>query len=357
MSLTSIPKTLSWLERLATPLAVDDYVEMINPLWSRRAINARVVSITRQTREATTIRLQPGRRWTGFRPGQFVRVSLPVNGIRQTRCYSICSATDAVNDCFAITVKAVAEGRVSPHLNSGVKLGDVVEISEAEGAFTWGATLPEKALFISAGSGITPLMGMAREAARCGTLPNLVWLHYAPAASELIFADALAQLQHDHPQLHLQVIFTRLDGEHFSGRALRRRCPDWQDRSAWACGPGALLDAAEALWAATPAQPLITERFQAKAMTLGDPATGGTLTFSGSGHQAEADGTTSILDAAEAAGLSPRYGCRMGICHGCTVSLKSGQVRDLRTGKAFGEEGDLIQICVCAPVGDVDVAL
>jgi stearoyl-CoA 9-desaturase NADPH oxidoreductase len=356
MNLISKPQTLHWLHRLATPLVPDDYLELVNPLWSTRSINARVISTIRQTNEATTVRLQPSHRWSGFRAGQYVRVSLSVNGIRQTRCYSICSAAGEVNNCFDITVKAIADGRVSQHVNHGLKVGDVVEISEAEGVFTWGATMPDKALFISAGSGITPVMGMAREAARNGTMPNLVWLHYAPAASELIFADALAELQQAHPQLNLQIIYTRLDGEHFSAKTLSQRCPDWQDRSAWACGPGAMLDAAEALWGKAVAQPLITERFQAKTVTLGE-LTGGTLTFASNGHCTEVDGKTSILETAEAAGLSPKYGCRMGICHGCTVSLKAGQVRDLRTGKCFGEEGDLIQICVCAPAGDVEVAL
>lgn len=356
MKLLSNPRTLQWLHRLATPLVPDDYVELVNPLWSTRAINARVVSTTRQTADATTVRLQPSHRWTGFKPGQYVRVSLSVNGIRQTRCYSICSAAGEVNNCFEITVKAIADGRVSQHVNRALKVGDVVEISDARGAFTWGAKMPEKALFISAGSGITPVMGMAREAARNGVMPNLVWLHYAPASSEVIFAEALATLQHDHPQLDLQIIYTRLDGEHFSETTLARRCPDWQERSAWACGPGAMLDAAEALWGQTPAQPLITERFQAKTVTLGD-LTSGTLRFAATGHQVEIDGKTSILETAEAAGLTPQYGCRMGICHGCTVKLKAGQVRDLRTGKCFGEEDDLIQICVCAPAGDVEVAL
>lgn len=358
MNLNTSPRALQWLHRLATPLVPDDYLELVNPQWSTRALNARVVSLKPQPGGATTITLQPPARWSGFRAGQFVNVSLSVDGIRQTRCYSICSAPNQVNNCFDITVKALEGGRVSNQVNRQLRVNDVVEISEAQGDFTWGDGLPEKALFISAGSGITPLMGMAQEAAANGALPDLVWLHYAPDADQVIFADALDDLKARYPQLNLQIIFTRASGEHFSATALMQRCPDWRHRSAWACGPGVMLDAATALWEKAPdAQALTIERFQPKVAKLGDLAAGGRLAFASTGCSVESDGKTSILETAEAAGLTPKYGCRMGICHGCTVKLKAGQVRDLRTGKQFGEEDDLIQICVCAPAGDVEIAL
>lgn len=357
MNLNTAPRALQWFHRLATPLVPDDYLELVNPQWSSRALNARVVALQPQPGGATTVTLQPPPRWGGFRAGQFVNVSLSVAGIRQTRCYSICSAPGKVNNRFDITVKAIEGGRVSNQVNTQLRVDDVVEISEAQGDFTWGDPLPERALFISAGSGITPLMGMAQEAAAAGVLPNLVWLHYAPAADEVMFSEALDALKARHPQLDLQIIHTRASGEHFSATALMRRCPDWRLRRAWACGPGVMLDAAVSLWSeVADAQALTIERFQPKVATLADLA-GGKLAFANTGCIVESDGKTSILEAAEAAGLTPKYGCRMGICHGCTVRLKAGQVRDLRTGKQFGEEDDLIQICVCAPAGDVELAL
>lgn len=358
MNLNPSPRALNWLHRLATPLVPDDYLELVNPQWSTRALNARVISLKKQPGGATTVTLQPPARWRGFKAGQFVNVSLSVNGIRQTRCYSICSAPGSVNNRFDITVKMIDSGRVSNHVNRQLRVGDLVEISHAQGEFTWGGALPQKALFISAGSGITPLMGMALEAAASGFVPDLVWLHYAPEAGQVIFAEKLADLRAQIPQLNLQVIVTRDTGEHFSGAALMQRCPDWRQRSTWACGPGAMLDEAVALWEKVPdAKALTIERFQPKVAKLADLARGGQLDFAGAGCSVASDGNISILEAAEAAGLSPKYGCRMGICHGCTVALKAGQVRDLRTGQVFGEEDDLIQICVCAPAGDVAVAL
>lgn len=358
MALDTAPALpLRLLSRLATPLLPDDYLELINPLWSQRSLKARVVAVERETAEATTITLQPPSRWPGHRAGQYVRIGIAVNGVRHSRCYSISSAPASVNGSFQITVKAIADGRVSQQLHRGLQVGEVIDISPAEGAFCWPAVMPAQALFISAGSGITPMMSLALDAAARGQLPHLTWLHYAPTRADVIFGKQLQALAAAHPQIDLQILLTREGDPHFSAAELGRRCPDWARRPTWSCGPAALLDAVEALWADTPsAAPLTVERFRAK-VTAGSDAEGGTVRFLKSGGCVGSDGRRNLLETAEDAGLLPAHGCRMGICHGCTVKLKSGQVRDLRSGQVFGEEDDLIQICVCAPAGDIDIEL
>ena len=100
-----------------------------------------------------------------------------------------------------------------------------------------------------------------------------------------------------------------------------------------------------------------TERFCAQVAAAPKEITAGTVRFSTSKVEAKSDGMINLVRLAEDHGLNPAHGCRMGICHGCTVKLKSGQVRDLRDGRVYGEEDDLIQICVCAPAGDVAIEL
>lgn len=358
MALDTAPALpLRLLSRLASPLLPDDYLELVNPLWSQRSLKARVVAIHRETAEATTLTLQPPSRWQGHRAGQYVRIGIAVEGVRHSRCYSISSAPSEVNGRFQITVKAIADGRVSQHLHQRLQIGEILDISPAEGDFCWPTQAPTQALFISAGSGITPVMSLALDAARRGALPRLTWLHYAPTRADVIFGEALQALAAAHPQIDLHVLCTREGDAHFSATELARRCPDWRSRPTWSCGPSALLDAVEALWAATPtAATLTVERFRAKTMPVGD-AKGGAVRFLKTGGCVSSDGRENLLETAEAAGLLPAHGCRMGICHGCTVKLKAGQVRDLRSGQVFGEEDDLIQICVCAPAGDIDIEL
>ena len=92
------------------------------------------------------------------------------------------------------------------------------------------------------------------------------------------------------------------------------------------------------------------ERF---SLALGDSGSeGGTITFLNSGKKIEVDGATTLLDAGEQAGVGMPYGCRMGICHTCTVTLVSGTIRDLRNGDEYGQPNEQVQTCVTAAVGD-----
>ena len=349
--------------RLATPLVADDYVELINPLWVRDSQRARVEAVTAETADAATITLQPGPRWAGHKAGQFARIAVNVDGVRHQRTYSISSAPERADGRITLTVKAIDEGRVSNHLVHAIKAGTVIELGEAGGEFVWPADTSKGLLLIAAGSGITPIMSQLRSAAARNAMPVTTLLYYSPTPDETIFGQELKAMTAAHPSLTVHFVHTRVASDaalrgHFASAHLNAACPDWASRATLACGPAAMLEAVETLWARSgKAAQLTTERFLAKLAPVAEGACGGTLSFATSGGECSSDGKTSMLETAEAAGLAPAHGCRMGICHGCTVKLKSGQVRDLRDGRVFGEEDDLIQICVCAPAGDVTVEL
>ena len=114
-----------------------------------------------------------------------------------------------------------------------------------------------------------------------------------------------------------------------------------------------------ALWddpATGASAPLHVERFSPAVAEVTERVAG-TLTFTTSGTSVASDGTTTVLDLAESAGLTPLSGCRMGVCRRCVVPLSSGTVRDLRDGWTECEPGTHVQICVTAPVGDVDIEI
>jgi ferredoxin len=100
------------------------------------------------------------------------------------------------------------------------------------------------------------------------------------------------------------------------------------------------------------------ERFQPK-LGLGEGATGegGTIRFCKSGRGATSDGSMPILVAGEAEGLELPFGCREGICHTCVGELISGRVRDLRNGKVYGQEGEMVRTCINAPEGPIEIDL
>ena len=325
---------------LTTPLLPEDYVGLVNPLWSTTALRGRVVEVRPETERATTLRIRPGRGWAGHRAGQYVRVGVDVDGVRHWRTYSLTSAERADRD-LSITVQALDGGVVSPHLARRTPVGTIVHLEAAEGDFVLPAPVAAPLLMITAGSGITPVMGMLRTLAERGPLPDLVLLHSAPSAADVIFRDELRALG-------ARVVLRHTGTEGRLDLAdLDTLCPDWRDREAYVCGPSGLLDAAEAHWAEHPDR-LHLERFTPPARSTG--GTGGTVHY-GDVDAVEVAADTSLLEAGEAAGVLLPSGCRMGICFGCVLPLREGQVRDLRSGEVHGEPGDLIQTCISGASG------
>ena len=344
----------------ASPLRTSHYLELVNPLWTTHKLQARVVGVWDETANARTLILRPGRGWRRHRAGQHVRIGVAIGGMHHTRTYSIASPPERPDDCITITVKAAAGGRVSQHLVRRVSPGEHLPLGLPQGDFTLPEAAPSRPLFITAGSGITPIMSMLRSWALRGALPNIVHLHYAPHPLDVIFGKELERLAGDHPRYTLAIVHTREQSahRHFTAQQLGEVCPDWRERDAYACGPQGLLAAVEAHWrrAGIPRR-LHVERFHAPWAPLPSDVAAGRVHFAKSGVEVATDGRTNLLRVAEDAGLNPPHGCRMGICHSCDARLVSGCVRDLRSGAVVQEPGGNVQLCVSAAAGDVALEL
>jgi stearoyl-CoA 9-desaturase NADPH oxidoreductase len=332
-------------ELAATPLAPTDYLDLLDPLRSRTDLRARIVSVTPETAGASTVTLRPGRAWRGHRPGQFVRVGVDVDGVRHWRSYSLTSSPDRADGLLTITVQIIPDGLVSNQLVGHTQPDELVHLEQAGGEFTLPATLPAKALFVTAGSGITPVMGMLRS--HLDELGDVVVVHSARTAEDAIFGAELRAMAASG-RLRLVERHTQRD-DRLDPARLAELVPDLAERETWACGPGDLLDALEDHWDAEDrAERLHVERFRA---SLTEPGQGGTIAFRRTGRSIESDGATSLLDAGEDAGILMPSGCRMGICFGCVVPLRDGAVRDLRTGEVtvVGPDDEVpIQTCINA---------
>jgi stearoyl-CoA 9-desaturase NADPH oxidoreductase len=343
---------------LFSPLLPDDYLELINPLWSTRELRGRIEEVRRETDDAVTVVIRPGFEWEGHEPGQYLRIGVVVDGVHHWRAYSLTSDPDRPDGCISITPKLVEEGTVSPWFVRQARPGTVVRLGGVEGTFRLPDPLPEKLLFISAGSGITPIMSMLRSIARHEGLRDVVHIHSARTEDDAIFGDQLRRFdaEHDGYTLHL-----RLTGEqgHLTPEHFPEYVPDWQDREAFVCGPPAMLDTMTAHWEAEgDCDRLHMERFQPViGQGDGEHGEGGTIRFTKSDVEAESDGSVPILVAGEEAGATLPYGCRMGICHTCVGKLCSGRIRDLRTGEVGGTDGEMVRTCIHAPEGDVVLEL
>ena len=351
-------RILDALASLSSPLLIDDYLELINPLWSTRELRGRIEEINHETKDAATVLVKPGYRWGGHRPGQYLRIGLDIEGVRHWRAYSLTSDPQRPDGLISITVKNVDEGKVSPYLVRRGRPGTIVSLGGVEGVFVLSDRPPGKLLFISAGSGITPIMSMLRHLHRSGELCDAVLLHSARHADEVIFGDELRDLarRHDRFVLHEQV--TARNGR-MGPADLDRLCSDWTDRETFISGPNEMLDDFSRHYEQSgAAERLHMERFQPKlGLGDGEGGEGGTIAFLESDCTAESDGRVPILVAGEQTGLDLPYGCREGICHTCVGELRSGRVRDLRNGTVYGQEGEVIRTCISAPEGPIEIAL
>ena len=341
--------------KLTTPLLPDDYLTLLNPLWSSRELRGRVEKVVPETEDAATLVIRPGWGWRyDHRPGQYVGIGVQVDGKFQWRSYSVSSAPKRSGRTIAITVRAMPEGLLSSHLVKGLEPGTHRAARAARGRL--------RAARPAAGQDAVPRRWQRRHAGDGDAA------HARPARLDagrrpaLLLADRGAD---DLPRRDRRTsrrsttrsrctgCYTDTDGM-LELADLDDLCPDWRERETYACGPSPMLDAiTEHFEAADLEDRLHLERFSLELG--GEGGEGGTITFRNSGKTVESDGATTVLEAGEEAGIGMPFGCRMGICHTCTLTLVSGKVRDLRNGDEFGEPNEPVQTCVTAAVGDVHV--
>ncbi len=357
-------RAITRLDAFATPHGIDRYVELVAPTWSSTEVRGRVTDVRHGTADSVTLTIRPNGNWTGFTAGQFTQLTVEIDGVRHTRCYSM-ATSDLEAGAFELTVKAHPNGTVSRHLKDHATVGLVVGLSPAAGAFTLPTVRPDRLLLMSGGSGVTPVMAMLRTLCAEGHDQPVTFVHYALTEDDMIYRTELAEIAAAHPNVRLVRIFTDapgtgdLDG-FLTVEQLDVIDPEWRTTETFVCGPAPLMDGAQRLFDdAGAAELLHTEAFTLAQVIAEAGTVGGTLRFDDTDVAVDNDGRP-ILEQAEAAGLDPLSGCRMGICHTCVRSLTCGTVRDVVTGDlttAPAETGVTIRICVSAPVGDTTIDL
>jgi ferredoxin-NADP reductase len=343
---------------LTSPQGVDRYLEHVNPMWAAHEVRARVVDVHREVDvpghpTVATITLQPTSTWQGHRAGQHVQLGVEVDGARRaTRVFTISSPDSRPGDRFTVTLRANPEGVVSRFLAERARPGTMVHLSQAQGEFVLPDRVPEHVLFISGGSGITPVMSMLRSLQRRTHRGRVTFVHYARSPEHQIFAAELDEVRRSGHGIDLHLLHPELGDPNLSPAYLERLVPGHRDVPTWACGPAPMIKAVRAAYGDSEA--LRVEYFQPPRPS--GSSAGGDVAFARSGREAPNSGAT-LLEQAEAAGLAPEFGCRMGICFTCTSLKREGTVRNVLTGDESSRPDEEIRICVNAPLGDCVVDL
>ncbi len=348
---------------LVTPHHVDDYLAAIEASWSVREVRARIATVRREHADATSLFLIPNENWRGFRAGQAVLLSVQIDGVRYTRCFSLSSAPED-GPGVRLTIKHLRGGRVGAWAANGARAGEMVQLSQALGDFLLPGPLPPKLLFISGGTGITPIMSMLRHLVAGGYTGEIACLGYA--RREVIFERELAELSVRTPGLRMASFLTgtrpaaSVATNHLTLGQLEAFAPDFFERETFACGPPSMLRAVMDLWQAhglthrLHVESFATAPFRTRSEQV---STGFRLVLAASGREIRVRSESSLLEQVEAAGARPAHGCRAGICHMCKCRMLSGSVRNELTGLVSEEPGQYIQLCVTTPRSDVTLEL
>ncbi|WP_454199468.1 ferredoxin reductase [Nocardia sp. Marseille-Q1738] len=362
------------VQTLTSPHPLDRYLELVRPTLTVRDMRAEITRVRHSAPGSVTLTLRPTRQWKGHRAGQYVQLGVVIDGVRHTRCYSPVNPEGGRDRHIELTVKAHPGGVVSQYLYHKAVPGMVVDLTPADGVFRLPEPRPERVLLISGGSGITPVLSMLRTLADEEHPGEVVFLHYAKSPAVLPHRAELDLIARRHKNFRIELRHPQRPGEarvdpdapwvdlaqpkgsgYFDYDELERVAPWFADAQTYVCGPQSLMDAVRTIYQAEQLDDrLHTEEFTLSVVPADTAQAHGTVQFSASGVSGENNGAT-LLEQAEAAGLSPEYGCRMGICFSCTAVRRSGCTRNLRTGETDSDPDQPIQLCISAPVGDVDI--
>ncbi|MEV7376103.1 ferredoxin--NADP reductase [Streptomyces sp. NPDC090301] len=309
-----------------------------------RTHRLRVVEVIAETADAHSFMLQvPAESADRFayRPGQFLTLKLPgADGGPVARCYSLASSPDT-GEPLKITVKRVAGGYGSNWVCDHLAAGDELEVLPPAGTFT-PASLDRDLLLVAGGSGITPVLSIAKSAL-AGGRGRVVLLYANRDESSVVFRDELRTLAEGHPHRLLVLHWLEsLQGLPSVDRLAAALAP-YTGREAFVCGPEPLMDAVEQALRAlgAPGDRIHRERFFSLGADVFDAPTvpRGTAAGDGGTAEVELDGethtvawpsATPLLDVLLAAGVDAPFSCREGACSACTCRVVAGEVKMLR---------------------------
>ncbi len=342
----------------------------------------RVADIIAETEDANSLRFDvPGdlADLFRFRAGQHLTLKADIGGEDVRRNYSLCVAPHESE--LKVTVKRIAGGVFSNWVGDHLKAGDMVEVLPPHGSFTYDFSPdapPRHYVAFAGGSGITPIMSLIRTALSVEPKARFTLFYGNRDSSSVIFLDGLSDLKDRYMgrfELFHFLSDEAGDVELFNGMLDRETCDAviedlLRDPKAieafFICGPGPMMDAAEAALqaAGVDQQKIKIERFTAgrpsaaKAAQLQqakEQASGTSMwvTLDGRARKVEFNGDN-ILDSARDAGLPAPFACKAGVCATCRARVTEGEVE---MGARYGltdEEiaAGYVLTCQSVPKGD-----
>nr|WP_233885481.1 hybrid-cluster NAD(P)-dependent oxidoreductase [Paraburkholderia flagellata] len=323
----------------------------------------------------------PQGRTFSFEPGQFLTLELEIDGEPINRCYTI-SSSPARPHTISITVKRVPGGKVSNWLHDNLRPGISLRVLGPAGEFTCARHPAPKYLFLSAGSGVTPLMSMSRAHHDLAEDRDIVFVHSARTPDDIIFARELELIASSRANFRTSFVCERVGARtdwpgvtgFLSLPLLKLIAPDFMEREIFTCGPAPYMKAVRDLLdeAGFARERYHEESFSFEALTAqaderatSPPAESDSsvetasfkITFAKSRREIQCGPQQTVLDAARQAGVRLASSCSQGMCGTCKVKLVSGQVEMKHSGGIRQREIDqgMALLCCSKPLSDLVV--
>jgi len=350
------------------------HVDEMRP-WSDREHRLACVAVTPESPDVMTFTFRPDHSglWFRYLPGQFVTLELPVGPEPVLRTYTL-SSSPSRPYTVAVTVKAQAGSTGTRWMFDHLKPGMVLKAIGPLGDFSYVRHPGRKYLFISAGSGITPMMSMTRDLGDRSPDSDIAFVHCARTPDDIIFRAELEAKAREMENLTLGfVVRQAARGQLWSGlkgridkAKIALLAPDFLDRTVFCCGPEPFM--------ATVRESLASAGFDMKnyheetfqpvkpepPVVVADPsgeAAPTKVTFAMSGKEGACEPGHTLLQAARAAGVRIGAACESGLCGTCKVMKLSGEVEMNHNGGILDEEIDegYVLACCSRPKGDVEI--
>src|SRR3954447_4621696 len=254
--LSTVPVTVSGPPRAPSRVTQPRFWQTLPARWDSDADDTLVCCQVRQeTHDVKSFFFRaPSERAFVFEPGQFITLELDIDGESINRCYTISSPPTRPHT-ISITVKRVPGGKVSNWLHDNLQVGGEVRVLGPAGEFTCARHPARKFLFLSAGSGITPLMSMSRAHHELGEDSDIVFVHSARTPDDIIFARELDLIASNHARFRTAFVCERLGARtNWPGVTgfltlplLRLIAPDFLEREIFTCGPAPYMQAVRKL--------------------------------------------------------------------------------------------------------------
>ena len=333
-----------------------------------------VLDVTLRAADGGTLPYSPGQYYTFTFPG------LGPGGEGVDRCYSVSSAAAVTGggvEELTITVKRVPGGPVSAFVHERLRVGDTLRADGPYGVFGSDVRPGAGALYLSAGSGITPFLSMMRTRAVLlekgeRSLPlwsSVVHVHAAHSPADLVHRVEVMGLSDRHETTVIPVCSADSPAEAWVGvrgrltaAKLAVLAPDLLDREVLICGPTAFMEAAVAMVVELGVP---SERIHLESYVFGEkprvPVQASAWVFSiefrGAGRTVSCPAGTTILAAAREAGIAHPSSCAEGVCGTCKATMVSGEVDMDHQGGIRPREVREGKILPCCSVPRTDVVL